>query len=117
MRIEVSNSEAVVKEVFWLAWLACGGPTGMGIHQDPGLATKKQVWDQTLNGRDYAHTDNKPGKVLADYVFGRMMKLRLEWDSTSVTFSDGKPHPDYQAWCRKYPTYQSLVEAAIKSAG
>lgn len=33
----------------------------------------------------------------------------------SITISgDERPRPDYQAWCRKYKTYQELVEAAIK---
>lgn len=51
----------------------------------------------------------------ADYVFGRMMKLMIQWDETSVTVNDTSPRHDYQSWCYQYTTYQGLIEAAIES--
>lgn len=127
MKIQVNNPEAVVKEMFWLAWTACGGPVGMGVLQDrPGI-TKEDVWVNVNTGKyggDYPSGEgiitpnaNRPGRVTGDYVFGRMMKLRVEWDTESITVSDCNPHPDYQSWCRIYPTYQALVAAAVQNVG
>ncbi len=114
MRIVCENPEQVVQEAFWLAWKACGGSLGMGRFQDRPGATKEDVWANVSESGDYPYkvNDNKPGKVYGDYVFGRMMKLGLEWDETGVTVRDDAPRPDYQAWCRKYPTYEDLVLAA-----
>lgn len=44
-----------------------------------------------------------------------MMKLGIKWDKDSVTIRDNEPRVDYQSWCRTYPTYQALFDAAIKS--
>ena len=124
MRIEVQNPEAVVKRAFWLAWQACGGTFGAGFLQDNPGATEGEVWKQVFDRADYpggndpriaSNFHNKPGKVHGDYVFGRMMKLGLEWDDKSVTFRDSTPRPDYQSWCKKYASYKDLVDAAIES--
>lgn len=109
----VENPEQVVKEAFWLAWKACGGPMGLGYLQNNPNATKDAVWENVVNSGDYEHCPNEPNKVSADYVFGRMMKVGFEWDENSITFRDDIPQPDYQGWCKKYPTRKDLVEAAI----
>lgn len=119
MKIECRNPEQVVKRMFWLAWQACGGPFNMGFLQDKPDADEEAVWSQTLNRGDYpsgnASGQNKIGDAYGDYVFGRMMKLSVKWDDASVNVRDGVPRHDYQAWCVRYPTYASLVQAAIAS--
>ncbi len=121
MRISVSNPEAVAREAFWLAWSACGSPAGMGFLRDNPGATRDQVWANARDKADYPGGAaipgfaDKPGEVYGDYVFGRMMKLGLKWDADSVEFTDSAPRPDYQSWCRKYPTTEALVRAAIES--
>jgi hypothetical protein len=119
MKIAADKPEEVVKEAFWLAWKACGGPLGMGFLQDKPNATKERVWEGVYNRNDYPGGNNlntnKPGKVYGDYVFGRMMKLWLEWDDKEVTVPDGVPNIEYQAWCGVYPDYQSLIAAAVLS--
>lgn len=114
------NPEAVVKRAFWLAWQACGGPLGMGMFQDNPNATEDGVWDCVREAWNYPGgssimQSNRPGEAHADYVFGRMMKLHLKWGKDWVEVPEpkhDKPRPDYQAWCRKYPTINALVEAA-----
>lgn len=128
-KLNVDNPELVVREACWLAWQACGSPFGMGTLQNKPDATKEDVWrnihtgphggDYTLEGpvneKMVVVGGTEPGRVSADYVFGRMMKLRLEWDKDGVKFDDYPPRADYQSWCGKYPTYQDLIEASVKS--
>ncbi len=115
-----TNPELVVKRAMFLAWQACGGPLGMGVLRDNPSADEDRVWQAAYNREDYPggnkFGDNKPGQVYADYVFGRMMKFGLQWNETSVSFNDYGPlRPDYQAWCRKYPTVTALLQAAVES--
>lgn len=98
-RIECKEPEAVVKEAFWLAWQACGGPKNMGWLQDNPTADKEAVWKQMYDRVDYAgnHGQNRTGNVYGDYVFGRMMKLGLQWDENGIEFTDSAPRSDYQS--------------------
>jgi hypothetical protein len=107
------ESLAVAKEALWLAWNACGGTSGYGFLQNKPDAGKDAVWDGAYNARDYAggHKGGE-GYVNADYVFGRMMKLRFEIKGDTLEFSDNTPRGDYQAWCYKYPSYAALFDAA-----
>ena len=116
MKTKVKDPEAVVKEMFWLAWQACGGPFGMGVLQNKPAATKDDVWNNVATSGDYVggpHT--RPNEVYGDYVFGRMVKLSLTFDTDTIAWNDRKLDPEYQAWCIKYPTYQALFDAATNS--
>lgn len=106
----------LVKRIYWLAWLACFGTQGAGFLQDRPGATEDEVWNNILNYGDYAGNPNlKPGKVYGDYVFGRMMKLGVEFNEAkkTVTVPDRETAIDYQGWSGQYPTYKALLEAAI----
>ena len=76
MKVKIKNAkpEEVMKEAFWLAWNACGGPLGMGFLQNKPDATKENIWDNVTVSGDYPMPINR-GEVYGDYVFGRMMKL------------------------------------------
>lgn len=115
MRFEYSNPEVLAKRIVFLAWKACGGPMGMGILQNNPGAGEAEVWKQAFGRGDYGGMGAKAGQVYADYVFGRMMKLTLSWDASSVTLSDAECRLDYQSWCSTYPTYEALAKAAIAS--
>jgi hypothetical protein len=125
MRIEVGNPEAVARRALFLAWQACDNTHGMGWLQDTPGTTEGMVWENVFagpTGGDYGPmvgvtvvNPNRPGSFIADYVFGRMMKLRLQWDAIAVTVPDSTPRRDYQAWCGQYPTYDALIEAAVAS--
>ena len=114
MKIEVSNAAAVVKRALYLAFDAAGGPTGMGFLQDRGVEqTEDQVWESAVGRTDYNGIGALPdGRLSADYVQGRMLKLMLKWDATSITVPDSEARPDYQAWSRRYKTYADLIAAA-----
>lgn len=119
MKISVKGDpQKIVKRAFYLAWQACGGPLGMGFLQNKPDASEDDVWNNVYRGGDYTgnnmHGNNPSGKMYGDYVFGRMMKVGFQWDKDSITVSDSEPRRDYQAWCRKYPTYESLILAAVK---
>lgn len=109
----------VLKEALWLAWQAAGGPQGMGFMQDRPHADKEAVWDQAYNMKDYSGRLPYLGADLnADYVFGRMLKLRVRRPSPeTLSFSDSEPRHDYQSWCGKYKTYAALFDAAEKAIG
>lgn len=119
MRVECKNPQAVVMEAMFLAYQACGGPVGMGILQARGNVTKEQVWDNCRRAGDYPGGElmrrSKPGEVYGDYVFGRMMKCGFRWNETGIEVPEDTPRLDYQSWCRRYPTYAALIEAAMKS--
>ena len=109
-----SNEEAlnVAKEAIYLAWQACGGTAGMGFMQDRGEQGKDAVWDQAYNQKDYPVRNGSPESVSADYVFGRMMKLRFAVKDGIIKHDDQAPRSDYQAWCRRYSSYAALFDAA-----
>lgn len=116
LKIENGKAEDVVKEAMWLAWQACGGTLGMGFLQDNPGATKEDVWKNVASDGDYTvNFRNKKGEVLADYVFGRMMKLSVKYTDDELEVRDESPKPDYQAWCREYPTYEALIEKAAQN--
>ena len=120
MKKQHIDPEAVVKEMFWLAWQACGGPLGMGMFQDNPAADKESVWKNVYDAGDYPGGKKmagfrRNGGAYGDYVFGRMMKLYIELDAESLEFSDNAPRIDFQSWCGKYPTYEALYDAAVKS--
>lgn len=124
MKIQVTNDfpmEEIVKEMFWLAWQACGGPLGMGFLQNNPGATRDSVWDNVAKRGDYPEGSPKmlvaepAGAVHGDYVFGRMVKLYLSFSDGEIDLLGGDPRIDYQAWCGKYETNQALVDAALES--
>lgn len=55
------------------------------------------------------------GTMYADYVYGRMMKLRINYGANFVADNDRPLSLDYQSWARVYPTFDALIAAAIKS--
>jgi hypothetical protein len=111
MERKYANAEQalnVAKEAMFLAWQACGGPK-----QD-----RETVWDHAYNERDYSGGRREGSKhVNADYVMGRMMKLRFKIDGDSIDIPDHEPRRDYQAWCGQYQTYAALFDAAEESCG
>ena len=119
--IRCDNPEAVVRRAFWLAWQACGRPAGMRFLQDCPSATEQDVWNNVRTAGDYSQGarqlmgSDKPGDAYGNYVFGRMMNLGLKWDAEGVDCRDDKPKRDCQEWCRVYPSYTELVQAAIES--
>lgn len=115
MKREYSSSEKaleVAKEATWLAWNACGGPLGFGIFQDNPAAKKEDVWNRAYSQGDYAGRHGGPEDVHADYVYGRMMKLYFTVEGNVIKHRDDAPRDDYQAWCRHYPSYAALFDAA-----
>jgi hypothetical protein len=119
------NANAVAKRAFFLAFTAARGPSWLGFLQDRGPGVSEdEVWANVLGRGDYqggALPRQERGEFYGDYVFGRMLKLRIAVDNATGTVSvyDGNPDIDYQAWCGRggYPSYAALVEAAAGSLG
>jgi hypothetical protein len=106
----------LAKEIFWLAWQACGSPSGMGFLQNNPGATRDKVWNNIINAGDYDGPPHfEPNKPYADYVFGRMMKFDITINKDSIEIVDKELRPDYQSWCRKYNTINDLVNAALNN--
>lgn len=135
-----SKTKAVVQRAFYLAFLAAGAAVGMGVLQDRGGVTEEQVWKNVATRGDYGGglipgmDDASKGKAYGDYVFGRMLKLRIEFNESegTITFTDSAPQADYQGWSsgkprvaadvprtpgEKYPTYAALIEHAASQIG
>lgn len=111
---EGKSADVLVKKILYLAWKA-SSVFGMGILQDKGPNQNvNDVWNSTCNRDDYSGMKiNKPGEIYSDYVMGRMMKLRLEWNKESITISEDW-RDDYQSFCNTYKTPQELFDAALK---
>lgn len=98
------HGEQVAKRMLWLAWEACGMPLGMGWLHDKKDATEDDVWQAV---------SRMPHELYADYLFGRMVKLGIQWDDTSVSYSNRTPRNDYQGWAGRYPSHGTLYDSAI----
>ena len=103
----------VANRAVYLAWKA-SQVLGMGILQDSGDLPEDEVLEHVGRGADNA-SPTKINSIYCDYVFGRMMKLSLYIRPDHILYGDGKISGDYQSWCWKYPTYESLLSAAEKS--
>ncbi len=107
--------EAVMKRYFWLAWQAAGGTFGAGWVQDHPSGTEDEVYNNVLTAGDYpGPARSRPNHLVADYVFGRMLKLGIRWEDNILEVQDGKAQIDYQAWGCKYASEAVLLDAAIK---
>lgn len=106
----------IVKEMYWLAWQACGGTTGMGHFQDCPDATEEDVWGSVTTQTDINQARGSACcSLYADYVFGRMMKMGLGIDINGViSWSPADTRPDYQSWTRsgKYSGYEDVYAEA-----
>jgi len=113
---EVADGEAVAKRAFYLAWQACGTPQRMGVLQDNPEATEDDVWKNISGQEDYPAMRSQPdGTMMSDYVFGRMMKLKIAYGKAWVKVSGDQPDPEYQRWATTYKTHAHLINDAIAS--
>lgn len=122
-KLEVKNdAEEVIKEAFWLAYQSTGRPGGMGSLQENSDATKAEVWDNVRNAGDYPGSPNTAeNEYYGDYVFGKMLKLRL-WNDSESNWLGSKtnvvsvPRTDvnrrYQGWATGYDSYEELIRKA-----
>lgn len=110
------QTEEFLKEFFWLAWNACGGPMGMGVLQENPGSSKEDVWKNIHNQDDYPGSFTQSGHLHADYVFGKMMKMNIKYEDTTVETPENV-RSDYQSWCLVYHSYQKLVEQTLKNTG
>lgn len=120
-KVEGVSGEQLAKRMFWLAWKACGGALGMGFLQDNPGANEEAVWKNVMTAGDYAggqFMKTPSGKPYGDYVFGRMMKMGVDFVEDGIvlpTPDRDKPRHDYQAWCSKYRTQHELAKEAAKT--
>lgn len=113
----VNKPKKVVKRAFYLAWIACKRTQGMGFLKNCPNASEEEVWNNVQTNGDYPSIKRKKEKrkEFADYVFGRMMKLALEWDGKYVFYPERKPSISYQSWCTQYENYEKLLITADAS--
>ena len=79
---------AVAKRMFWLAWKA-SGVFGSGFLQDKPDADEEAVWNNLLMAGDYSGSIAPDlSRPYEDYVFGRMRKLGIDIEGSSVVISD-----------------------------
>ena len=113
------DSNELVKQFFYVAWRACGGTLGYGFLQNNPNADADAVFNNVKSAGDYPgdYTPYREGKYYADYVFGRMLKVGINvLEDNVISISDYTPTPDYEAWCRAFPTHEALLEAAAVAA-
>lgn len=113
------NPEELAKRYFWLAWKACGSPTGMGKLRDKPDATEEDVWDSVQNSGDYPNGRAKRvvgdvTKLSASHVFGRAMELAIEIGTNFARVDVDLADPTYQAWSRRYDSPVGILRAAYR---
>ena len=107
----------IAKEAMWLAWTACDCSVGMGVFQANDAVKKDKVWEQAYEMGDYSGRGGMDkSEVDADYVFGRMLKLRFHIKGDTLQLPDDTPRGDYQGWCYKFKSYADLFDAAEQAA-
>lgn len=116
MILTVKEPLKTVKRAFWLAYKSAFAQ-GLGrLQMRPGITTEDDVWKEVYQGTT---ADDPTGRAYGDYVFGKMMKLTLEWSSLGVTRTvktpDSTPKQDYQSWAQIYPSYDLLITEAETS--
>jgi hypothetical protein len=102
-RITVENGEETARRMLRLAYDASRA-VGMGFLAARDRVTDAELWTDATYAR--------PDGVNADYLFGRMMKLRFTFGPDWVDGSDGAYSRDYQSFAGKYPDFASLAAAA-----
>ena len=119
MKKKVNNPKEIAEEMLWLAWNACRGSRGMGVFQDNPEASKEDVVHNVKTSGDYPVDlkNSEDNHYTADYVFGRMMKLRIDWEDGNIILPVFEPSPEFQEWASVYPSYEELLDAALKTAG
>ena len=114
------NALALAKRMVFLAYNAAGGASGMGIFQATRLGgqapDEETVWKCAYNAEDYnGNKHTKKNEIYCDYVFGSMMKWGCSWDFCEVNIVDKIFRPDYQGFCKTYPSNLALVNASLES--
>ena len=109
------DAAKVASRALFLAYNA-SGVFGMGAFRAQENVTEEQVLDNVMRKGDYpAYVSRMDSDELhADYVFGRMMKLRINVVGETVSVSDDKPRSGYQSWSVNYKSYKALIKAAMK---
>ncbi len=120
-RVIGATPETIVRRAMFLAWKSSRA-VGFGVLQNRGSEqSEDQVWKSMFNREDYPsgneYGDNKPGKVYADYVQGRMMKVGFRWDAETIGVNGGEWRSDYQSFCHAYPNAFLLLTAAASEVG
>ena len=81
-------------------------PMGMGfLHFNPDSVTTANDLEAEHNG------------LFVDYFEGRMVKFSAWKHKDHWEVRDENPHPEYQSWCTKYPTWQSLAASVGATVG
>jgi hypothetical protein len=103
--------ERIALRMQWLAYQA-SRPVGLGFLHFNADKTEDDI-------KPFVSTTNWDGVTgwHSDYIFGRMMKCSacFRGDQLAEVAPHNQPHPDYQSWAGKYPTYQALYDAALES--
>lgn len=109
--------EELASRMFFLAWKACGGTTGLGYLQDRPDAFENDVFKNVVMQGDYYPIERRTmfGDLHAEYVFGRMMKLTIRIKEDSVQILNDKFFINYNGFYSTYPTPQDLAKAAVDS--
>ncbi len=107
------SSPQFAKRMLFLAYEA-STVEGMGYLQAKEGATEQEVSEQFTFGMHGAF-----GCVTADYVYGRMVKLRFSFTTPiqGLILRSEQPHIDWQSWARTYKTNKELLLATAKSLG
>ena len=107
MNIKTKMTELEVKQMAANA-VNASSPVGLGVFRFTDKifkATDFQIKENGYRGRG----------LWLDYVEGRMVKLRIYQDETCAEgewiVSPSDPRPDYQSWCERYSTTQSLINS------
>lgn len=115
--IDVEYPLETAREAFWLAYKSAGAASGMGMLQARDNVNRENVFENVKNEGDYPGEPIRSGdgELYGDYVFGRMLKLRLEIKGEGVEVPTTEVDPRYQGWARKYESYEELIQAAVEN--
>jgi hypothetical protein len=117
------TTEQFVKRAFALVYKACDPAMGWGLLQAGRVEGKADlpedvIWKCVYNQEDYpGATHNHPGDVYGDYVFGRMMKWGVRFDSETIDGYKSHFNREYESFCDIYPDNKAIFDATAKDLG
>lgn len=115
--IEVEYPLETIREAFFLAYQAASPASGMGMLQARENPPREEIFQNVATEGDYPGGATRSGdnEFYGDYVFGRMLKLRLGVTENGVEVPTTEISRRYQGWANTYGSYEELVETAAEN--
>lgn len=112
MRLKGSTGEQFAKRAIFLAYVAALGESPKGIGEEA-------VWDRVRSAGDFSgiFNPNTDDTVFADIVYGKRIKLAMDFGDDFVICTQTDFNPIHHQWLMRYPTAEELFRITASTLG